>query len=636
MASREIWLLLALLAFLALAGPARADQNATLEDLDIAELMDVEVVTASRRSEPLSQVAGAVMVLDEEDIFRSGATNIQEALKLVPGVHVAQTDTDKWAVGIRGFNGMLDNKHLVLIDGRPITAKATSGVFWGGNSIPLSMVKRIEVVRGSWTSLWGSDSFTGVINIITKTAAETQGNQSVTMLGTTGFEETVRTGGELGDAGNYRMYVNGSYRTGSWLNGDAGQQGSSDWKQGRTGFRADWTNAFTDALSLQGELTGARIDDSAAGSPQVHEPKSMDTSTGYGQFSWDRALGLNSSVGLRTSYTREQQSIGDLTGVLNTSDAELQLAAEQYGAHLFTLGMGSRYCWDEYTSGRAVSIEREHPTSFEANAFLQDKITLSPESLYLILGSKFDYFGQGALEVQPTARLLHTREDSEYWLAVSRAVRTDNRWQRSGSYKIREHGVEYTVIAPGKLGTEKMIAYEAGYRHSYAEDLRLDLAVYINDYDHLTKLEFDDATNTATFTNSLRGTAYGMEALLDWETASWLTLRPSISLIQQHIYGIDAPPQGDSMPETGTQGELKLQALTTPWDGVGFDVLGAYVDSPTDPRVEGFFTLDAHVSWKATDTLLLELIGRNLSEPHRQFSALRVGPSADLRITWDF
>jgi len=629
-AGLALWLLLVALPLASWA----ADQR--LEDLDLGQLLEVEVVTASRRAEPLSQVAGAVTVLSEDDIFRSGATTIPEALKLVPGVHVARTDTDKWAVGIRGFNGILSSKHLVLLDGRPVSSPSLGGVFWGASGIPLSMVKRIEVVRGPWTSLWGSDSFTGVINVVTKDASETQGGQSVTMAGTTGFGQTVSTGAAMGDAGHYRVYADGSYRTGSWLSGDTGQRGSSNWKQGRTGFRADWVNAFTDALSLQGELSGARIDDGAAGTPHVHDPRSKNSYTGFGQFTWDRATGLGAGVRLRTSYSREQESIGDLTGTFNTTDLEVQYAAEQAGIHLFTLGAGVRYSWDEFSQGHRVSISRGGASSFESNAFVQDKITILPHSLYFILGSKFDVFDSGSLEIQPTARLLHTRADSEFWMAVSRAVRTDTRWQRGGSYTLREHGIEYTVIAPSSLGTEKMLAYEAGYRRDISPDLRLDLSMYVNEYDHLTRLEFDHVNRTATFANTLRGTAFGMEALADWRTAQWLSLRPSLSLINQRIHGKDAPPRGDSMPERGTQGELKLQALTTPWNGVGFDLLAAYTDNPTDPLVDGFFSLDAHASWRCTDTLLFEVIGRNLTGPHRQFSPLRVGPSLDLRVTWDF
>ncbi|WP_231117032.1 TonB-dependent receptor plug domain-containing protein [Pseudodesulfovibrio alkaliphilus] len=607
-----------------------------LEDLDLGELMEVEVVTASRRAEPLSQVAGAVTVLTEDDIFRSGATTIPEALRLAAGVHVAQTDTDKWAVGIRGFNGLLSSKHLVLLDGRPVSSPSLGGVFWGSSGVPLSIVKRIEVVRGPWTSLWGSDSFTGVINVVTKSAAETQGGRSVTTAGTTGFGETLILGESMGEAGHYRVYADGSYKTGNWLTSDTGQRGSSNWKQGRTGFRVDWPNAFTDALSLQGEISGARIDDGAAGTPHVHDPRSKNSYTGFGQFTWDRATGLDAGISLRTSYSREQEAIGDLTGTFNTADLEVQYAAGQAGIHLLTLGAGTRYAWDEFSQGHRVSIARNDASSFESNAFIQDKITILPGSLFFIAGSKFDLFDSGTLEIQPTARLLHTRPDSEIWMAVSRAVRADTRWQRGGSYTLRDHGVEYTVIAPNNLGTEEMISYEAGYRCDISSDLRLDLSLYVNEYNRLTRLEFDHVNRTARFENTLRGTAYGMETLADWRAAQWLTLRPSLCLINQRIHSRDEPPKGDSMPEKGTQGELKIQALTTPWEGVGFDLLAAYTDSPTDPLVDGFFSLDIHASWRCTDTLLLEIIGRNLTGPHQQFSPLRVGPSLDLRMTWDF
>ncbi len=237
---------------------ARAEAEDPLADMDIEQLMEVEVVTASRRAEPLTQVAGAVTVLTKEDIFRSGATNIPEALKLVPGVHVSQVDTDKWAVGIRGFNGLLSHKHLVLLDGRPMTSPDMGGVSWG-NTIPISLIKRIEVVRGTWTSLWGAESFTGVINIITKTAAECEGGQSRTLVGTTGAEQIVRFGDQFGDSADVMGYFSGSYKSGDWVTNRDNGRSSRDWAKTRAGFRSDWENAYTDALSLQGNSSHHRL-----------------------------------------------------------------------------------------------------------------------------------------------------------------------------------------------------------------------------------------------------------------------------------------------------------------------------------------------------------------------------------------
>ncbi len=613
---------------------AQDESNEQLANLDLEELMDVEVVTASRRPEPLSQVAGAITVLNEEDIFRSGATNLAEALKLVPGVHVARMDTDKWAVGIRGFNGMLSNKHLVMVDGRPITSPTMAGVFWGKN-LPISRVKRIEVVRGVWTSLWGSDSFTGVINVITKTAEESQGGQSVTTVGTTGVEETLRYGGQFGETGHAVGYGNVGYEAGNILTGDGGNKSSSHWNKQRGGVRVDWLNAYTDSLSFQGDISRSNINDGASGSGIVFKPKEVTHYSGYGQFVFDRATGLDAGLKLRTSFSRETESMGGLEGAVNIVDGEFQHAMEQLGAHRVTWGIGSRHYWDDMASTDSVSIRDSEHSKTTANSFVQDKITLLDERLYLILGLKLDYLGRG-IEPQPTVRLLHTGDRQEFWMAVSRAVRTDNKLQRNGSYSIDHKGTIYTVNLPSDLNVEKLTAYEAGYRRAITETSRLDVNLYVNKYDSLIAFEINEAARTATLTNNLNGTAYGMEALLDWEAASWLRLRPSVSVIYQDVGGFSPLPSGESLPEEGLGSEIKLGVMTSPSDTVGIDVFAGYADSPNDRRLPGFFSLEGHVSWKATDSLMLELIGRNLGGGQKEYSRLKVGPSVDLRMTWDF
>jgi len=625
-------LALAAIIFALFPGPAPAADD--LEDLSLEELMDVEVVTASRRTEALSRVPGAVTVLTEEDIFRSGATSIPEALKLVPGVHVSRIDTDKWAVGIRGFNGLLSNKHLVLLDGRPITSPTTSGVNWG-SAVPVNMIKRIEVVRGAWTSLWGAESFTGVINIITKTAAEAQGGQSVTTVGTSGVEQMVRYGEKVGGNGHAVGFGRTAYEDGDGIKGDDKKRGSRDWKAFQGGFRYDWENAYTDLLTLQGEMQESRIHETSAGVDRFFAPRDTVSHNGYTQFVWDRATGLDAGIRFRTSFSHGGIQMGDFSDSSNTVDAELQYAAEQAGIHRLTWGAGSRYYWDD--PPELDRREREHDDhSFTGNAFVQDRITILPESLYLFLGSKLDYLGQGGPEIQPSVRLLHTFEDSEYWLAVSRAVRTDNWYQQSGNFFIDYRGSRYRVVAPGDLDTEELIAYEAGYRHRFSRDASLDISLYVNDYDDLIMYDFNKATNTAVLTNSLKGTAYGLEALYEWRMSDRVTLRPSVSLIYQRLYGLDAIPMGGAMPEEGVGSEVKLQVMTKPAQDVGLDVLAGFIDSPDKRAYPGYFEVEAHASWRATDQLLLEVIGRNLAGADNRFSELRVDPSLKLRLTWDF
>ena len=623
------------IAFLLLLSPAvRADDD--LSDLGLEELMQVEVASATRRSEPLSRIPAAVTVLTEEDIFRSGATNVPEALQLVPGVHVAQINTDRWAVGVRGFNGLLSNKHLVLVDGRPVTSPVITGVQWD-NIVPISMIKRIEVVRGTRTSLWGAESFTGVINIITKNAHDMQGGQSVTTAGTRGASQTVRQGWRTGSDSAVAVYGTGEYLNGDWLTSKRQERDGHEWSKVQGGLRADWENAFTDALSVQSDLVRSNTEEEMPGGPGgPPATKSRSDVNGYAQFVWDRATGLDSNLRFRTSYTRDTAMLADLDGGVNVVDAELTSAMEQMGRHYLTWGLGTQYIWDDVRGEGVAKADRGHIYNWSGSSFVRDRITLLPESLYLVAGLKADVLGGGDVELQPTVRLLHTRDDAEYWLAVSRGVRADTRYQRSGSYRINVGGTDYQVLAPDSLETEKLISYEAGYRQALTQDTRLDLSLYVNDYSELLMLELDKATHTAKVTNSLKGTAYGLEAMFEWTATDWLTLKPSASLIYQNIYGLESSPVGDSMPEEGLGGEMKLQVLTKPLKDVGLDLFLGYIDSPDQLHLPAYFSVDAHASWRATDTLMLELIGHNLGGSHEQFSDLAVGPSVDCRITWDF
>lgn len=634
---RLLGLLLAGLLVLSSAA-VRAEDAADLSGLDIGDLQKIEVVTPSRRSEPLNEVAGAITVLTEEDIRRSGATTLPEVLRLVPGVHVGRVDTEKWAVGIRGFNGLLENKNLVLLDGRPLTSPFAADVDWSNQSVPLETIERIEVVRGAWTSLWGADSFTGVINIVTKPASATQGAESVSLAGNEGLEQSLRYGGRLGEDAFYRVYGKTSYKTGQRLGDDPGHGswGSRDWAQNRGGFRVDWNNAFTDQLSLQGDLVGAQFEEGMGSIPQMAPPGERSDSTGYCQLTWDRATGLGTGLHFRTSFTRGQQTVGDLRTTTNVWDAEFQDAMETEGVHRLTWGLGVRHNWDSFESGSAVHMDQPNFSHTETSAFAQDKITLLPERLFLILGSKFDYLGRGSVEVQPTVRLLHTQQEQEFWAAVSRSVREPNLWQNGGGYMVHYHGNDYQISPPDGLGNEELVAYEAGYRRHLDKTLSFDFSLFANDYDRLTKLSLDQATHTGRLTNSLSGMAYGAESLLEWQALSWLTLRPSVSLIQQDFREFTGDERGDSLPKENTVAEAKLMAMSDLGHGFGLDFLFAYLDSPTENSAPGYCTLDGHLSWKASEHLRLELIGQNLLGAQQEFSFLSVDTSLSLRVTWDF
>ena len=248
-----IW---ALVAILGTSGMSEGQVVEDLSRLSLEDLMNIEVTTVARRPQPLSEAAAAAYVITADDIRRSGATSVPEALRMVPGLQVAKLDANKWAISSRGFNSRFANKLLVLIDGRSVYTPLFSGVYWDAQDLLLEDVDRIEVIRGPGGTLWGSNAVNGVINIITKPAAESQG---VLVSAGGGSEErgfaAARYGGSEGNF-NYRLYTQNINRDDGLTS--AGAPALDDRHLTKGGFRLDWNGGAADAITLQGDIYSGR------------------------------------------------------------------------------------------------------------------------------------------------------------------------------------------------------------------------------------------------------------------------------------------------------------------------------------------------------------------------------------------
>ncbi|MFQ5353142.1 MAG: TonB-dependent receptor plug domain-containing protein, partial [Candidatus Binatia bacterium] len=244
--------------------------TAGLIDLDLEELMAIEVYSVAKRVRSLGDSAAAAYVLTNEDIRRSGATSIAEALRLVPGVQVARIDSNKWAITVRGFNERFANKLLVLIDGRSVYTPLFAGVYWDQQDTLLEDVDRIEVIRGPGGTLWGANAVNGVINIITKDAGDTQGGL---VAGGMGTEENsfagFRHGGRLGERAHYRVYAKHFDRD-NFTSADRGNT-DDEWNVGRGGFRIDWRATDVDDVTVHGDMyegsSGSKTTFASLGAP---------------------------------------------------------------------------------------------------------------------------------------------------------------------------------------------------------------------------------------------------------------------------------------------------------------------------------------------------------------------------------
>jgi iron complex outermembrane recepter protein len=209
------------LAFLFSCAPVSAQKSGQgtgtgvdLTTLNIEDLMNVKVTSASKKEQKLSRTAAAIFVITQEDIRRSGATSIPDVLRMVPGINVAQINGSTWAISARGFNQQFSNKLLVMIDGRVVYTSTFAGVFWDTVlDFPLEDITRIEVIRGPGGTVWGANAVDGVINILTKKSSETRGGMVVAEGGNIDQESgMVQYGGEVKPGTDYRVYAKVTWR----------------------------------------------------------------------------------------------------------------------------------------------------------------------------------------------------------------------------------------------------------------------------------------------------------------------------------------------------------------------------------------------------------------------------------------
>lgn len=241
-------------------------QSATpdLGDLSLDSLANTEITSVSRKEEKLSQTAAAAYVITQEDIRRSGATSIPELLRMVPGMDVARIDANKWAVTSRGFNERFADKILVMIDGRTVLDPLSSGVNWDVQNVILEDVERIEVIRGPGASVWGANAVNGVVNVITKSAKDTQGLLVVEQAGSQEHEAgALRYGGRLGESGSYRMSA--QYLNRGPFSDAAGHQAADMGNLVSGAFRADWKRSPATGFMVQGDVYSGNEQQSVTG-----------------------------------------------------------------------------------------------------------------------------------------------------------------------------------------------------------------------------------------------------------------------------------------------------------------------------------------------------------------------------------
>ncbi len=656
------------------AGSAPEEPSIDLNELSLEELKQVMIVSVSKKPEKLSEAAAAISVITAEDIRRSTAITIPDLLRGVPGLQVGQINANTWAVGSRGFNHRYANKLLVLIDGRSVYTPMFSGVYWHVQDMLLEDIERIEVIRGPGATLWGANAVNGVINIITKHTADTQGGL---LTAGTGNEEQgfggFRYGFRLGRKAYGRAYLKYSKRDD--FRDAYSRHGEDDWDTLKGGFRFDWEGPGQDVFTFQGDIyngdAGERMGRLAALSEYLDITRyDQDFSGGNLLFRWQHTFSDTADTTLQVYYDRTRMhnsfSIGPrsrYTERFDTFDIDFQHRFQLGTRHALVWGVGCRIVRDHFsdTNSPIFTFDPGSRTNRLFSAFFQDDITLIPGRLRLVLGTKVEHNDYTGFEVQPSARLLWKLGDRQViWAAVSRAVRTPSRYEhdsQSMSIGVVPLGLPTLLSVEGNrhVDSENLRACELGYRLQVTPALFLDLALFYNVYSDFRSVEpgrffFASRPQPAHFVfaldvdNGLDARTYGLEVSVDWDPKPWLRLQAAYTYldIEMHndrntFYAFGNPPE-DSNPHN----QFSLNASVDLRWNLEWDIGLRYVDDLGD-FVDSYLEMDMRLAWSPVRDFEIALIGRNLFDDHHpEFVVSRPGGFGEVersifgKILWRF
>jgi len=609
-----------------------------LTRLSLEQLMDIEVTSVSKKPEKIAKAAAAVFVITQEDIRRSGATQIPEVLRMVPGVEVARVDSNKWAISIRGFNSLFSRKLLVLIDGRSVYTGLYSGTFWDTQDTVLEDVERIEVIRGPGATVWGANAVNGVINIITKNAGNSQGGMISAGGGNVeqGFT-TMRYGDKLGENAHYRVY-------GKWFNRDSfedpnGVDSNDDWTATRGGFRVDWDVSENSEMTFSGDIyhgdsNSRRFTVTAPGVSGVQN-QSEEVHGANFLARWTRKFSDKSDLKVQFYYNEEDREGPVFSQDIDILDLDIQHRFALGDSHDLVWGVNGRMMMDELGGTFGLSFAPESDTNYFVNAFVEDQITLIPDRLKFTLGTKLSHNSFSGWEVQPSGRLLWTpSERHTVWASASRAVRTPSRYEDS-------HTLNFSTIPPGgptlqvrgntELKSENLLAYELGYRMRATDKWFLDIATFFNIYNDL---ETSEPVNpfppfiTSQVQNLMRGESWGVEVATAWDVFDFWRVKAAFTWFELDLF-LDPASQSPSFTlanGASPQFQVNLRSYFDLPSGWELDTAINYVDELPDLGIEDYVRLDLRLGWHASQQVELSVVGQNLLESnHQEFDAAAGG-----------
>ena len=596
------------------AGQVAVSTAPALVDFSLEQLSDLVVSSVSRQETRLAEAPASIYVISGADIRRAGASSLPEALRLAPNLQVAQADNRNWSVTARGFGSTLENKLLVLIDGRSVYSPLFSGVFWDTQDVMMEDIDRIEVISGPGATIWGSNAVNGVINIITRKADETQGGLLVAERGNRNNTAAARWGAPLGNGGHYRVYSR--YTDAAPTDNEDGRVGIPAWHRRQAGLRADWDGKVHD-LMLSADAYQGNF--GFASTPELR----VSGANLLGRLTSVMADGSQLRLQAYLDHVeRNQQQVG--AQALDTLDLEAQHSLH-WGQHQqLTWGGGYRLLRDRFDNGPVLQFMPDQHNSRQYNVFAQDEWTLR-EGLRLTGGLRFEHNAYTGWEALPNLHLAWNLNHQDLlWTGISRTVRAPSRIDRD-LFLVNPPGpAPYSIAGGPDFLAETARVFEAGYRGQASSTVSVSATAFYSDYERLRTLEPGGALGPQ-FRNLGAGSVRGVELWGRWQLQpGW---RLSGGLLVQSVRTRLLPGSQDASGAAG----IATNDPTNTWslrsahdltDHLQADVALRHVGPLPAPAVPAYTELDARLAWQPRPNTELSLAGQNLlHRSHVEFGA---------------
>src|SRR5579871_3187705 len=644
--------------------PPPGTPGRVLTYFSLEELMNLEVTSVAAKEQNLSRAAAAVYVITAEDIRRSGATNIPDLLRLVPGVNVAQIDANAWAVSVRGFNDRFANKVLVLVDGRSVYVPIYSGVAWDAVDVPLENIDRIEVIRGPGGTVWGANAVNGVINILTKSAQSTQGGLISAAAGSQiRAEDFIRYGGPLGGRGAFRVF--GKYFNSHRFDGLGSGPSHDGWYLSHAGFRTDWKLAARDRVTVQGDfqrnVAGQTVSlvfsNGVPFEATINDRIGMSTGNVLGRWTHTLANGSEMSWQLYDDYFRRAEQGIEYSH--NIIDAAFQHHIGVSSRHDLVWGLEMRNAGTTFRRGYSVAMEPPDKTDRLFSAFLQDEIQLA-DHLWLTAGTKVEHNDYTGLEFEPGAQMLWNPAPRQaLWISAARAIRQPSSEDTGvrinvGLVPTSPIGV-IEVMGDSSAAAEQLHDFEAGYRAQFSNRLSVDAAAFIGFYrDLLVPVPQNPYFNPIPtphlvlpqrLDNAAHARSHGVELFLDSNITRRWRISPGYAYFRLDAQRNRGTPDPGSpaVASNSPQHQIQFRSLLNLTSRLEWDQTLIYVGGLKNGNIPAFTRVDSRVGMRIGESFELSMIGQNLLQRrHREFSdqlglhATGIERSVFAKLTWRF